>query len=305
MNIYAELIDMADKKYDFTNCISFYFVKEVYTPYTLFEGTFVMPSTVPHDINRVAFYIDNKNIHFGIVDSIDFYKEKGNAYIRIKSKSFTSLLCQNQPVPGMNPNVTLSDVMSGFSIPYVTYESTGTVKYIYVKEGSTLWDAAANFNFKLNGGYPYIEGTNTLRVTLKTPDEINIADELVTRTGTLYDYTKLISHLHMKDAEGTYDVFSRSNEYVINHKIVRHKQIPLDMQYLNDPDAGLLFKLNYSMRGCNCRYVEYVGYSGEDLNDNLTSTAGGISSERIRKLVISGRNSIIRTTLGVYTDDAF
>ena len=73
MNIYAELIDMADKKYDFTNCISFYFVKEVYTPYTLFEGTFVMPSTIPHDINRVAFYIDNKNIHFGIVDSIDFF----------------------------------------------------------------------------------------------------------------------------------------------------------------------------------------------------------------------------------------
>ncbi|MGN1481277.1 hypothetical protein [Porcipelethomonas sp.] len=304
MSIYAEFRDSSGKLYAFTQCISFFFSKEAYTPYTYFEGIF---ATVPIDageVNRVYFYINNKNIHLGLVDSIDFYRKNNTDYMKIKSKGFTSLLCQNQPEPGMNTNVTLSDIMSGFSIPYATYETTEAINYIYVKEGSTLWDAAANLNFRLNGGYPYIEGTNHVRVTLKDPAEISVNSKDVIKSGVLYDYMKIVSHLHMKDAEGTYNVFSRSSQYAIDRNLIRHKQIPLDMQYLSDPDSGLLFKLNYSMRGCRCRYVQYAGYAGEDLNDTLTYEDGSISAQRIKRIEISGQNGIVKTLLGVY-EDAF
>ena len=104
----------------------------------------------------------------------------------------------------------------------------------------------------------------------------------------------------MKDAEGTYDVFNKNSAFAVSRELIRHKQIPLDVQYLNDPDSGLLFKLNFSRRGCQCRYVQYAGYSGEDLNDILTF--GDIHMQRIKKIELSGGNGSVKTFLGVYSD---
>lgn len=300
MDLKIILRDTSDANYEFTRCVSCYFAKDVYTPYTYFEGTFMTDRTDLLNIREVLFYIDGSNIHHGLVDTVDFCTMQNCNYVKVKSKGFTSLLCQNQPEPGMKPSSDLATVMSEFTIPHVTYESTSTMNYIYVKEGSTLWDAAANFNFRLNGMYPYIEGTNRVRVTLKTPGTLTIPEKDIIKSGVLYDYTKIISHLHMKDVDGTYGAFSGQNPHAIEREIIRHKQIPLDMQYLNDPGTGLLFKLNFSLRGCRCAYIQYDGYNGEDLNDTLSYRS--LADQRIKKIEISGGNGMVKTLLGVYYD---
>lgn len=300
MNLNLILRTTTDNYFEFSRCVSFYFSKDVYTPYTSLESTFITETNDIQQIKEVLFYVDNNIIHHGLVDSIEFCTLHGHKIIKVKSKGFTSLLCQNQPKPGLKPDADLPSVMSEFSIPNVTYESTSAMNYIYVKEGSTLWDAAANFNFRLNGRYPYIEGTNKVRVTLKTPVQKVVSDSEVIKSGVIYDYTKIVSHLHMKDAEGTYDVFNKSSAFATSRGLIRHKQIPLDVQYLNDPDSGLLFKLNFSRRGCQCRYVQYAGYSGEDLNDILNYD--DIHMQRIKKIELSGGNGTVKTFLGVYSD---
>ncbi|MBS6315724.1 MULTISPECIES: hypothetical protein [Porcipelethomonas] len=300
MNLKLTLRTTTNTDYEFGRCVSFFFTKDAYTPYTLFEGVFLTEKTDIANIKEVIFSVDQTDIHYGLLDSVDFCTLQGYKIIKVKSKGFTSLLCQNQPKPGLKPDSDLATLMSEFDIPNVTYESTSLLNYIYIKEGSTLWDAAANFNFRLNGGYPYIEGTNNVRVTLKTPSEKTVSENDIIKTGIIYDYSKIISHLHMKDVDGTYDAFSRSNLFAINRRLIRHKQIPLDMQYLSAPDSGLLFKLNFSQRGCRCHYVQYIGYSGEDLNDMVSF--GDVSLQRIKKIELSGGKGTVKTLLGVYSD---
>lgn len=300
MDLKLILRNTTNTNYEFSRCISFFFAKDAYTPYTSFEGTFITEKDDIANIKEVLFSADENVIHHGLVDSVDFCTLQGHKVIKVRSKGFTSLLCQNQPKPGLKPDSDLSTLMAEFTIPNVTYESTALLNYIYIKEGSTLWDAAANFNFRLNGGYPYIEGTNTVRVTLKPPVEKTVQQSDIIKTGVIYDYSKIISHLHMKDVDGTYDAFSRVNLFAVNRQLIRHKQIPLDMQYLSAPDTGLLFKLNFSQRGCRCHYVQYAGYSGEDLNDLVSF--GDVSLQRIKKIELSGGKGMVKTLLGVYAD---
>jgi hypothetical protein len=176
------------------------------------------------------------------------------------------------------------------------------MNYIYIREGSSTWDAIANFNFRLNGGYPYIEGTNKVRVTPRTPVNHTFEEDDAIKYGILYDYTKIVSHYHMKDIEDTYDSYNKGSAFAIARGLTRHKQIPLDMQYLNDPDSGLLFKLNFSQRGCRCVYVQHNGYGNEEINDTLTF--GSVVNGNIKKIVLTGENNSVKTLLGVY-DDAF
>lgn len=300
MDTQITLINTDGEEYSYSTFKSFYLKKESYTPYTFFEAELVNTIRDAGDIKEIKFLANGNLIHDGICDSLDFCREKEGDVLRVKSKGFTSLLCQNQPEPGMKPNITLAEAMSEYTIPFVTYERTKTLNYIYITDGSDMWDTAANFAFRLNGSYPYIEGANHVRVTLRNSKNKLLSDKDVVKYGISYDFTKVISHYHMMDTEGTYNVFNQSSQKAIDTNIIRHKQIPLDMKYLNDPDTGLLFKLNFSQRGKRIFYVEYNGYSGEDLNDTFSYREA--EEARIKLLEIRGGSGGVTTLLGTYTD---
>lgn len=81
----------------------FFLTKDAYTPYTLFEGVFLTEKTDIANIKEVIFSVDQTDIHYGLLDSVDFCTLQGYKIIKVKSKGFTSLLCQNQPKPGLKP----------------------------------------------------------------------------------------------------------------------------------------------------------------------------------------------------------
>ncbi len=285
-------------------CFYFRYVKELYTPYVYFECEFTSSSVEIADFNRIEFYIYGKLMHRGIVDSIDIRCNSGRYKVYVKSKGFTSLLCQNQPTPGMMTNVDLNGIISTFpDIPYITCENSNVENYIYIKDGSTVWDAVCNLAFKQTGLYPYIEGTNNVRIKRRSPVmEYYLDSKAVLETGVRHDFTKVISHIHMQDIEGNYDVYSKENQAATGRNIIRHKQIPLDRQFLSNPESALDYKLNFSMRGIVCHYIKYVGYSFEDLLDYIN--CGDLSRKRIHSIDVTFSGGRAVTQLGFY-DDGF
>lgn len=283
-------------------CFYFRYVKELYTPYVYFECKFLSSSAEIEDFSRVEFWIYGKVMHRGLVDSIDIRSSSGRYEVYVKSKGFTSLLCQNQPAPGMMTNVDLNGVITTFpNIPYITCESSDTENYIYIKDGSTVWDAVCNLAFKQTGSYPYIEGTNNVRIKMRSPvRHFYIDSRSVLAKGVRHDLTKVISHIHMQDIEGNYDVYSKENQAATARNIVRHKQIPLDRQFLSDPYSALDHRLNFSMRGIVCDYIRYVGYNYEDLFDYIT--CGDFSMKRIHSVEVTFSGGMPVTQLGFYND---
>lgn len=287
-------------------CFYFRYVKELYTPYVWFEGKFISSVTAPaSDILRIEFWIYGKMMHRGLADSIDICREGNRNIITVKSKSFTSLLCQNQPEPGMITDVNLSKIIGTYpDIPYVTCEDSENENYIYVKDGATVWDAVCNFGFRKTGLYPYIEGTNNVRITQRNPSINHVVNNNnILGSGVCHDCTRIISHIHMQDINGDYDVYSKSNAEAMRRGIIRHKQIPLDRQFLNNPDSGLSFKLNYSMRGMVCNYIKYVGYNYEDLFDEVTY--GSFTKKKIHRIEVVFNGGMPITVLGTYNDGFF
>lgn len=286
-------------------CFSFHFVKDVYTPYAFFEGKFTSSSAESDDFNRVEFWVYSKMIFRGIVDSIDIQHSNNRYVITVKSKSFTSLLCQNQPEPGIMTDVTLADIIATYSdIPYVTCEETEPVNYIYVKDGSTIWDAIVNLAYRQTGLYPYIESHSKVRITRRNPAiEITIMKPDIIATGVCDDFTKIISHIHMQDAAGTYDSFNQTNEQALQRNIIRHKQIPLDRQFLYKPEDAPDYKLKYSMRGNKYHYVKYAGYNCEDLFDWVTYNT--FENKMIHGVDVVFNGSTPITTLKMYDDGFF
>lgn len=285
-------------------CFYFRYVKELYTPYVYFECKFLSTSEEIADYNRVEFWIYGKVMHQGIVDSIDIRRSNNRNEVYVKSKGFTSLLCQNQPTPGMMKNVDLNGVITTFSdIPYITCEKSDVENYIYVKDGSTVWDAVCTLGFKQTGLYPYIEGTNNVRIKKRSPSRHCYLDpRTILATGVRHDFTKVISHIHMQDIEGNYDVYSKENKAATDRNIIRHKQIPLDRQFLSNPESALDYKLNFSMRGIICRYIRYVGYNYEDLFDLVTY--GEMSMKNVHSVDVIFNGGMPVTQLGFY-DDVF
>lgn len=286
-------------------CFYFRYVKELYTPYVYFECKFLSSTAEIAEFNRIEFLMYEMVMHCGLVDSIDIRHHSGRYEVYIKSKGFTSLLCQNQPTPGMMTNVDLNGVITTFSdIPYVTCEDSETENYIYIKDGSTIWDAVCNLGYKQTGLYPYIEGTNNVRITQKPPSSLLYIDEKsVLATGVRHDFTKVISHIHMQDIEGNYDVYSKENQAATGRNIIRHKQIPLDRQFLSDPESALDQRLNFSMRGIVCNYIKYVGYNYEDLFDLITY--GDFVRKKIHSVDVVFNGGMPVTQLGFYNDGFF
>ncbi len=290
------------KSYIENECVQFRIEKEAYTPYSRFEGIFVSSWRDLSNVSRVQFIYGVKTIHDGMGDSIEIYRQDYVTFLKVVSTSFSSMLCQNQTAPGMRTNLRFSDLSSEFaSIPNVYFESTPRLNYIYIKEGSTMWDAAVNFSFRLNGTYPYVTSANLVRTTPAANNQITVENRNIIKTGITYDRTKMISDISMQDIEGNYNSYTLKNENSALCNIIRKKQIPLDMQYLNDPQSALDYRIKFSMRSFKCTYAVYAGYLNEDLYDLMT-IENVVEQKRVHKIIITGNNAQVRTFVGTYED---
>ena len=123
--------------------LSFTFRKSSYLPYTQMKARAVIGTTELMSVSEVKLFVNDKLVHYGLIDTLSVSKVNGDSIVNVTSRSFTSLLCQNQIEPGMKMGVSINDLMDSFyDFPHVTHENNSdTSSYIFVKNNSTMWDA--------------------------------------------------------------------------------------------------------------------------------------------------------------------
>lgn len=287
--------------YDPAGLIGFKCRKERYTPYSSLDVTAVCGNSDEiSDVREVRLEIGGKAVHSGILDSMTVYESCGLKRLRITSRGFTSMLSQNELEPGLLAGISLNKLMSeGMAVPNVTWESNAdTVRYIYVKEHDSRWTAIVNLGLTLNGQYPYIGGTNEVRLTKKSSEIFTPQD--IYEIGGTEDNSKMTSHYHMKDVNGEY-TYSFTDGYAESRGIIRHKYISFDRQFLSLADFGLQYKLNFSQRGCKSRFMRYLGWCGEELRSMIRFPDG--TSAEVSVIEISGNaKKGVFTMTGCYFD---
>jgi hypothetical protein len=290
--------------YNLMNGLKFSFKKDVYTPYTTMTATFsYLCITNP---KRIRLTIDGVMVHEGIIEHYQYEKNADGQTIKLKSKGYTSLLTQNEATPGLYSNITFNQLMETFlTIPNITHENNSSnSSYVYIEKNTDIWQAIASYCYKVFGRYPYISGTNTVTVTQKAnPISFTKTTNEAYGWGMEYDYTNLLSHLHMADINGTYNTYNTADSSATQRNIYRHKHYDLDEQFLDNPATALQYKLKYSRRATQNAYCIYKGYDGEDLNDLFTLTGDGlISNKRISAIEINGDSNNIMTKISAYQD---
>lgn len=287
-------------------CIYFNLDKERYTPYTSFRGTFIIPEYY-EEVISVDFYINDHELHYGSVDMAKMTFKKGYYRLDIASRSYTLALGLNQPKPQINSGVSLTNLMSrNVTLKNISCESdTKTINYIYVLENSTLWDAVVAYSLKAYGTYPFVYKTNQIRVTIPsitTSREYDMNSVIEKYNGS--SLSNLISHIHMRDTDGNYEKYNLTDNYAVSRSIIKHKQIPMDKQWLSNTDMALKSRIDYSKRAAKYRGIKVLGYSGEELFDKFTYKHGTqtFRGSYIHRLNITGSNSTVYTTMYEYID---
>lgn len=286
--------------------IGFRYVKERYTPYTSLDVTALcgsMPANA--DFREVRLEIGGETVHSGIMDSMTAAESGGAVKLRISSRGFTSMLSQNELEPGTLTWISLNKLMSKkmaasdnsdnsdesdesddsdkWDESGVSWEdSSAEARYIYVKEHDSQWTAIVILGLTLNELYPYIGGANEVRFT---PKGTVFTPQNVFETGRGGEYSKMASHYHMKDVNNGYS-YKYTDNYAKNRGIIRHKYVPFDKQFISLNDMGLRYKLKFSERGCQSRFMRYLGWCGEDLTDKVVFPDG--TAAAVSRLEICG-----------------
>lgn len=286
----------------FGKILSFSFRKDTYQSYTSFSAKFYGDIPVPENVSEILFSIDGRVIHHGLADNISVTTSVGGSLVSVSSRSFTSLLIQNQIETGLKTNISINDLMNSFyTLPYVTHEDSSEKSYIYVKGNSNMWDGIVNLTYKIHGTYPYIRGTNCIRMTaVENPSSFEYLDSQIISRGIATAEKKLMSNFHMSNLSGDFGEFELSDNDVISHNIVRHRFFELDRQFLYSPQQALEYRSKYASRGRRKIFCTYSGYNGEDLSD--LATFGTVQNGRIGSLTVSGSSSGIITEIGIYRD---
>lgn len=289
-----------------TDIISLNFTKERYTPYTKLSGK-VWFESAPEEIKGIVLSGPDGALHVGIADSVSYQRSEGKTIVSFSSRGYTCALAHNQLTPGLYPNVTLRGILSNdISLPYVTYENmSDTTDYIFVKENDTMWDAAAAFARKLGGDYPYISGSNNVRVTRDSGTSLlSVSSEKVISEEVGQNYTRVVSHLHMKDLEGSYNTYNLTNQQAVDRQLVRHRHISFDRQWLSNPDEALRSAIDYSMRGIRYKKVRIEGYLKAELRQyaSVSCQSFDITRREISRIDLSLSEKGIFTTLWFYDD---
>lgn len=275
--------------------------KERYTPYSSLDVTAILGSTDSiSDVREVRLEIGGNAVHSGIMDNMTVSEGGGVKRLRITSRGFSSMLSQNELEPGLLAGITLNKLMSEkMVVPNVTWQSsTDSARYIYVKEHDSQWSAIVSLGLTLNGQYPYIGGTNEIRLTQR-PAAV-LVPQNVFETGVTEEYSKMASHYHMKDVNGDY-AYNYTDGYAEDRGIIRHKYVNFDRQFLALEDFGLQYRLNFSRRGCRSRYMRYLGWCGEEIRSTVRfpdNTAAEVSVIEISGNAKKG----VFTMVGCYYD---
>lgn len=283
--------------------LSFRFRKNSYLPYTLLNAQIHADAEDFENSSEIFLYLGQKLVHHGLIDTLKVTYSGGSRIVSLVSRGFTSLLCQNQIEPGMKSNVTFNQLMDGYySLPYVTHEdNSGQSGYIYVSGNSTMWDGVVNLSYKFCGTYPYIRGTNCVRITpVSDPAVFSYTDSDLLSRGFSMNGRRLVSHFHMADMGGEYGQYEYENPDAAAYGIVRHKYSELDREFLYEPNDALVFDDKIASREQKVFFCTYSGYNGEDLSDIVSFC--GINSERIEGIEITGSSKGIVTKLSVYHD---
>lgn len=283
--------------------LGFTFRKNAYLPYTLLNARICAVSENFENSSEIFLYLDNKLVHHGLIDSLKAAYSGGSRIVSLVSRGFTSLLCQNQIEPGMKPDMTFNHLMDGYyDLPYVTHEdNSDQTDYIYVSGKSTMWDGVVNLSYKFYGTYPYIRGTNCVRITpVSDPAVFSYSSDDLLTQGFSMNGRRLISHFHMADMGGNYGIYELEDTETEAYGIIRHKYSELDKEFLYEPDEALAFYDKIASRMHKVFFCSYSGYNGEDLSDLVSF--GSINSERIEGIEIRGTARGVVTELSVYHD---
>lgn len=304
MNVKIQIKKNDSSSLEEIEILSFSFKKNLYTPYTMLTANFIANHSDYLSVCEIILIIDNKTIHHGLIDSFEISEKNGVKTGKIISRGFTSLLLQNQIEPGIKNNISLNSLLDNYyPLNYITHEdNSNTENYIYVQNRSSMWDGVVTLAYKLGGSYPFIESANCVRITPKPePVHLSFSDSDITAYGILNDFSNLISNFDMPDIEGNYGIYTLENSDVTANKIIRHKYIDFDREFLYDPQQALIFRNKISGKAKLCYYIEYAGYNGEDLTDTVSFKS--IDTKKIGLVNIKGSPKGIFTRTGVYFDD--
>ena len=283
--------------------ISFSFRKEAYTPYTELSAVYDGKDTDTAAVTEIKFFIDDKLVHHGTVDTLSVRKAGGAARGTLYSRGFSAMLTQNQMEPGLYTRISLDKLMNNMvAIPHVTHEpSPEESGYIYIKYGDTLWEALAALVYKQYGTYPYIRGANC--VTIHQPSEpqsFTYTDRELLSVGSGISEKRLVSEFHMEDIDGAYGTYDLTDADAVARGIVRRRYFELDRQFLYAPQQAVEYRDKIACRGWMRDICTHADYAGEDLCDIVSF--GSITNRRINALRITGDRKGIRTEIAVYRD---
>ena len=284
--------------------------KQVYTPYSLFSGTAYgtfSPETF-RDIYRIQFRIDDEEMHLGTVDSFCLIQEKGVTCLRFSSRGLTAMLMHNQLEPGLHSATSLDSLMENFiQLPSeITWErNTDTSNYLFVKDNASMWDGSVHLTYKLCQRYPFICHANEIRMHLPTSyHTYSLQANSLLRMGITANHSCIYSDYYMADADGTYGKFHQTDATAVSYGIVRTKHLPLDRQYLYDPDQALIYRQKFAERGLFSYYFDCPGAVPAILGDRLTYGTL-VQNAPITHICMTGNQSGIRTRLEAYEDAFF
>lgn len=260
------------------------YAKDIYMTGTELTGEVIWDGNAG-DILGFRLNLGTVTVHLGYAAYVKSERRNGRSVVKFISYGWSSLLGQNEPVPGMNYGVDLASLGAlNVQIPNVTYESgTDTVNYIYVKEHSTVWDAVTAYGMKAYGRMPYIYGTNEVRVRAPQVVSRTYGEAEIVSEGEIADRRGMHSKVYMADADGQYTAYA-VDQAAVDDGIVRERYYALDRQWLASPQMGLRLKLRQAHKRSRMHLLVKTGYSGEELYD---------------KYVISGRSEPERIIGGI------
>lgn len=283
--------------------LSFSFKKDAYTPYTTLTVRAAADSESFLTASEIKFYVKGILVHHGLIDKLTAEISGGSRILTLISRGFTSLLCQNQIEPGLKTGVSINNLMDNFyTFPNVTHEDNAEQSsYIFVKKNTSMWESVVSLSYKHCGTYPYIRGTNCVRITpIAEPTAFAYENEELISIGEVLNGRRLTSHFHMSDINGEFGEYEFVDPDVTGLGIVRHKFFELDKRFLNEPQDAVAFRDKYDTRAFKQRFCIYSGYNGEDLSDVISFT--GVNSERVAAVEITGGRGGITTKISVYYD---
>lgn len=287
----------------FSDCTSFSFTKDAYTPYTTLNAV-LHKSEFPEDIIEIKFKLSGKYIHHGFIDSYKLINGYGESRCVISSRGFTALLTENQLPPGMYTDISFNKLFDDyFDLPYIEHENNRQSSYIYVNKGTSMWDGAANLAYKLTGNYPYIKGCNKVMLDpAASMTTSNISDSRLIRHGVEFNTRRMVSNYNMADIGGEYGTYSAVSAEAVSRNLIRNRHFDLDMRFLNNPEQACDYRIMMSERNYKREYFIYNNYYGEDINDYIDVTGFGI--KRISALKLKGSRNGVQTEAYCFNDAA-